>query len=347
VLSKQKCTLDLDAATSAALQHLGSLTKLQRLRINAAKDWAAAGCPGLQELKALTRLDLRWSVDEFLACISQLTALQQLQVSAATPTALNKLQALTCLTQLRVWKLKPLPVVPPPLQLPQLQHLKLLGMSQSRPGSFLQSCTQLMVLVLRGFYFTGPSSLVASTRLERLELNYGDIAAAAPAGAAAAAVAAAAGGGQGGWQQVFRGPGQLQHLTSLRLTEVHPELQLSDLEDMVSCCSSLQVLHLDTLHDSFAAALARLTGLTSLHLDKANDGQWGTLAQLTGLRELVVDTASEVSAVGLRQLAALEQLTCLGFNGSFEPNEDSTVLLEHMSDGPWRYNHAIINKVGV
>jgi len=43
-------------AEAEALEHLGGLTRLQDLSLGAAVDWAAAGCPGLQELKALTRL---------------------------------------------------------------------------------------------------------------------------------------------------------------------------------------------------------------------------------------------------------------------------------------------------
>jgi len=50
--------LDLQFITAAVLQHLGSLTKLQHLSISAAPGWGAAGCPGLQELKALTSLKL-------------------------------------------------------------------------------------------------------------------------------------------------------------------------------------------------------------------------------------------------------------------------------------------------
>jgi len=46
----------VDAAE--ALEHLGLLTRLQNLSLAAECGWAAAACPGLLELKALTRLDL-------------------------------------------------------------------------------------------------------------------------------------------------------------------------------------------------------------------------------------------------------------------------------------------------
>jgi len=107
------------------------------------------------------------------------------------------------------------------------------------------------------------------------------------------------------------------------------------------------VLDLDTLPNSIAPALMRLSGLTSLILWSATDQQCSSLAQLTGLRELRVDNAHEVFAAGLQQLAALEQLTSLGLD-YLEWSSD--VLREHMSDrlpGPCTYEYGIINKVCV
>jgi len=52
--SAQLTYLELQGVPSAVLEHLSSHTKLQHLTICADKSWAAAGCPGLQELKALT-----------------------------------------------------------------------------------------------------------------------------------------------------------------------------------------------------------------------------------------------------------------------------------------------------
>jgi len=107
---------------------------------------------------------------------------------------------------------------------------------------------------------------------------------------------------------------------------VKPDLQLVDVERVVASCSSLQVLHLATLQDSFASALVQLSDLTRLHLVESGDEQCGALAQLTGLKELTVQEPSGVSAAGLRQLAALEQLTSLGFGCSFDPSKVSHLL---------------------
>jgi len=115
---------------------------------------------------------------------------------------------------------------------------------------------------------------------------------------------------------------------------------------VVACCSSLQVLHITTLQDSFASALAQLSGLTRLKLEESGDEQCGALAQLTGLRELTVQMPAEVSAAGLQQLAALEQLTSLGFVDSW-PNKVNRVLQQQMSDRLSGCSHALVNQVRV
>jgi len=326
--------------TAAALEHLGSLTRLQDLSL-AADDWAAAGCPGLQELKALTRLELLHRVScDIPLNISQLTSLQQLDVSDATPTGLNQLSALTGLTRLRVMYLVHLSPGSPPLQLRGLRHFELFhGLYATMPMSYLGSCTQLQVLMLSHLDFSGPGSLVASSMLQRLELDHCRIS------------AADGDAGPVSWQQVFPGPGRLPHLTSRRLIHIHinPDLQHADIECVVACCSSLQLLEIEDLPDSITSELAHLSGLTSLILSRVSDQQCNLLAQLTGLRELRVDYAREVFAAGLQQLAALEQLTslCLNYLGW-----SSDVLSEHMSDRtPGRptydYHRAIINQVCV
>jgi len=288
----------LDAAV--AFEHVGLLTRLQDLILAITDQWAAAGCPGLQELTALTRLELVKIFKDIPASVSQLTALQQLHVPRATPTALNKLSALTGLTRLCVRYLQHMLLDSPPLHLPGLQHLELSEARQGRmPKSFLDSSTQLQVLKLWHINISGPGSLVVSSMLQHLVLHECRVSAADEAA------------GPVSWQQVFPGPGRLPHLTSLQLLYTMPDLQHADMECVVSCCSSLQVLRLYILPDSVASALTRLSGLTSLMLDTANDQQCSSLAQLTGLRELRVDCASEVFAAGLRQLAALEQLTSL------------------------------------
>jgi len=170
--------LKFQDVSAAALEHLGSLTKLQNLSIEAAKCWAAEGCPGLQELKALTRLQLwlQWSSllpegeADIPASVCQLTALQELHVSRATPTALVSLQALTGLTRLHVQQLGGMSHESPPLQLPGLQHLVVRCCYAPRPVLSLASCTQLRVLKLSACNLGGSGSLVASTMLQDLVL---------------------------------------------------------------------------------------------------------------------------------------------------------------------------------
>jgi len=247
----------------------------------------------------------------------------------------QQLSALTGLTQLRVDCLEDMLPNSPPLQLPGLKRLMMHGVDGIMPMSFLTCCTQLQVLELCDMYLNGSGSLVASTMLQHLEMHNCWVTA---ADGAADPVS---------WQQVFSGPGRLPHLTSLKMTYPEPDLQQADIECVVACCSSLQVLDLDPLPDSFAAALTHLSGLTSLTLGSVSDQQCCSLAQLTGLRELRVRDAREVSAAGLRQLAALEQLTSLGLNSL---GRSSVVLREHMSGilpGPRMYDYLITNKVGV
>jgi len=332
----QLTRLDVQYVSAAALEHLGSLTKLQYLGVGAAADWAAAGCPGLGELKTLTSLGL-WIVEKDLpASVYQLTALQRLEVLYATPTALHSLQALTGLTYLRVGELVGPSLDTPPLQLPGLQHLVLqLGVPAPLRRSFLATCTQLQVLELSDVNLSGPGSLVASTMLQGLALDSCRL-------TAAAGVA----GGPVSWQQVFPGPGRLPHLTSLRLTHEQPDLQQVDIERMLACCSSLQGLHLETMQESFVSALAQLSGLTRLKLEVAGDEQCDAVAQLTGLQDLTVHGPHAVSAAGLRQLAALKQLTSLGFVYNCS-RKVSHVLQAQMSDRLLDHAHAIINQVRV
>jgi len=332
--------LEFAGAAAAALEHLGLLTRLQDLSLSVAADWAAAGCPGLQELKALTSLKLLDGFKDIPPSVTQLTALHQLNVPSATPTALNKLSVLTGLTCVCVEyldELKGLPPGSPPLQLPGLQSLQVHTGCGTMPMSFLANCTQLRVLSLHDAVLNGPGSLVASSMLQHLEL-----------GDCRLRVAADGAAGPVSWQQVFSGLGRLPHLTSLKLIRPDPALQHADMECVVSSCSSLQALHLHTLQDSFASTLTHLSGLTSFILGSGSDQDCSSLAQLTGLRELRVMKAGQVSAAGLRQLAALEQLTSLGL-GLCNVGRRSRVLREHMSDKlpgpPNEFMYAIVNKV--
>jgi len=274
--------LDLKNFRTAALQHLSSLTKLQHLSIGHADRWAAAGCPGLQELKALTSLKLDTEKD-IPASTSQLTALQQLEVANASPSAINGLQVLTALTQLKVRR-KPYGGAGATrslrLQLTGLQHLELgiNGRQEDVPLSVVASCKQLRVLSLLNCSLTGPGSLVASTTLQHLELNRCRVAA-RPAT----------------WRRVFPGPGQLPHLTSLQLPGIHA-LEVSDVERIVAACgSSLQKLHIDTLQGTFVPVLAGLPALTSLELSYHGMSYetYGFLKQLTGVKEVTVKSNSQ------------------------------------------------------
>jgi len=331
-------SLDLVPVTAEALQHLGSLTKLQHLSISVAEGWAAAGCPGLQELKALTSLKLGSDdLDDLPASISHLTALQQLDVPMATPTALNELQALTGLTRLRVWQVTGLSPESPPLELPGLQDLELkggFGVDVTMPMSFLASCTHLQVVKLHWFVLKGPGSLVASTMLQHLELDYCTLAAADSAA------------DPDSWQLVFPSPGQLPHLTSLRLSKNSPLLQQADIERVVACCSNLRALDLSTQANFAPAPAGRLPDLTLLHLNRIAEEEYGALAQLTGLRQLVITDPNNISAVELRQLAALDQLTTLGFDILYK--SEVKALADHlMQDNLPGYRYAIVNKVCV
>jgi len=337
-------SLDLQYVTAAALQHLGSLTKLQHLSMNdedefscvAAMDhWAAAGCPVLQKFKSLTSLVLSsWHLDDLPASVSQLTALRQLDVPAATPTTLNQLQVLTGLTQLCVGEVPGLSPASPPLQLPGLQHLELEEYDGrvTMPMSFLASCMRLQFLKLLGYDLQGPGSLVASTTLQHLEL-------------VACSITAADGAADPvSWQQVFPGPGNLPHLTSLQMFAEEPALQQADIDRVVACCSSLKVLGRDTLQSSLTPTLARLPGLTNLQLLDANDEECSAMVQLTGLRQLMVKVTCQMSAVGLRQLEGLQQLTSLGL-GSFTCNELNILADYLMKDDLPECLYAIINQV--
>jgi len=94
-------------------------------------------------------------------------------VANATPSAINGLQVLTALTQLKVRRLTGPFGESVKLQLTGLQHLQLDadGFHDRMPESFMASCKQLRVLAVRGFALPGPGSLVASTMLQHLELT--------------------------------------------------------------------------------------------------------------------------------------------------------------------------------
>jgi len=336
----QLTLLDLQGVAAGALQHLSSLAKLQHLSIDRAEGWPAAGCPGLQELKAITSLQLS-SRDllDLPSSVSQLTALRQLDVLAATPTALNRLQLLTGLTGLSVDFLRCHESVP--LQLTGLQRLELRTLQgYPYPMSLVASCTQLHSPKLQGFNFAGPSSLVASSMLQHLELRR------------CCVTAADAIERHISWQQAFPAPVQFPHLTSLQLWRKlwceEPALQQADIDGVVESSPGLNEFGLDRLRSSCVPALAQLPGLTSLCLHSVSDEECSAFAQLTGLRKLTVHRPGGLSAVGLRQLAALNQLTSLGFDsGSFRGNQLDTLVKHWMKDTLAQCTYTIVNKVCV
>jgi len=319
----QLTSLQLHPLTAAALQHLSSVTKLQHLSISSGGDWLATRCP----------------VVDLPASTSQLTALRQLDVSRATPTALNQLQVLTGLTQLCVRRLTGLSPESPPLKLPGLQQLELQGdRSPIMPMSFLASCTQLQLLKLWDFELKGPGSLVASTILQHLELDYSSVAAAD--GVADTVL----------WQQAFPGPGRLPHLTALRLYHVKPKLQQADIEGVAACCCNLKALDLAIQVESSISApdrrawLKAVPGLTKLRLDLAYAKDYDALAQLTDLRQLCIQESYSLSTVEVRQLAVLNQLTSLGIC-RFYHSLLYTLPRHLMNDDLPGCPYAIINKV--
>jgi len=348
-LLTQLTAFELDGHLTGALEHLGSLTRLVRLSIRGVSTFVFdSGCPGLEQLVNLTSLKLHGYIPsgtstDIPASISRLTALQQLDVSQATLTALNGLQVLTGLTQLRVKELTGVSAESE-LQLPGLQHLELRGdiLVGRPPMPRLSSCTQLRVLSLHDQCITvlGPRCLVASTMLQRLELVGCEF-----RGARGAT-------GSFRWQHIFQGPGQLPHLTALHLEPAWGSTtsrQQANMELVVDCCSSLRELHLTKLPHRFARALAGLSGLTSLHLCFFWEGQGGALAKLTGLQELRIwrCCSPRTLASGFRPLSGLKRLTSLGFGCELKHDEIGNEFLELLSDRLPGCLHAIVNKVGV
>jgi len=319
--------LDLQYVAAEVLQHLSLLTKLQRLSTHSPVAWAAADYPGLQELQGLTSLALKaisaesWDSGgdlRFPACVSHLTALQQLEVSEATATELDALTALTALTKLGVAQFSPSSQLSAVLQLPALQQLYLSG-SRSDWGywpaihtSYLASCTQLRQLSLCSLHLTGPGSLVTSSMLQELNLRKCNISYEEDRPTMSLC------------EVLFPGPGRLPHLTSLVLQDAVSELQQAEVERLVACCSGLQ----------------------ELQLDWVTDEQCSSLVQLTGLRAVQVSYPWDLSTAGLRHLARLEQLTSLRFGHDFDSCKVNTALQQQLSDTVLDCKHAIVNQVG-
>jgi len=344
-------SLELQCVAAEALQHLSSLTKLQHLRTQSLSKCPVVDYPGLRELQGLTSLVLQGLSDimwfrirqKLPACVSQLTALQQLEVTTATATELSALTALTALTKLVVAQFDPIQLSPgsTPSWLPALEHLNLGGSvyCPALHASYLASCTQLRQLSLSSFSLTGPGSLVASSMLQELYLRECNISSCQGRPA-----------DMSRWELLFPGPGRLPHLTSLVLQRMQLHLNLADMHRLVGCCSSLRELQLEFNYNVQETsiemtALLPLPHLTKLQLCSVADWQCSSLAQLTGLQELCVRYPSLLSTMGLRHLARLEQLTSLGFVFGFANDEVSGTLRTHLSDTLARCKHALVNKV--
>jgi len=342
----QLTSLKLQGVTAEALQHLGSLSKLQHLSIKRAsvmaeinptvpQEWAEGSLPDLQRLTALTSLE--WDCSEDLpGSIYQLTALQQLTVCAASTTALEGLQVMPGLSRLCVRNIKGLYEASKPWQLPALQHLELT--SRGRDGVFdmamLARCTQLRQICLQCMDVRGPVSLLGSSSILQWLSMFNCRAHAAS------------------WQQFFQGSAQLPELTMLRLEGTSPMphrglVQPADLESVVACCTGLKELRL--ANAAGANVLTRLAHLTGLDLYAIHHQQCSSLAQLTGLRQLHIFNIEHLNVAGLRKLTALQQLTSLSLGGlsASQLSEAVKSRLTGTLPGckPSSYEHALVNKV--
>jgi len=148
--------LDLQSVAAGALQHLGSLTKLQHLSVQYCYHQPHVKYPGLKQLQGLTGLVLHFGDGSFPDNLDSVTALQQLELAGATTSELNGLSGLTAVTKLDVAQLSSSPV---PLQLPALQYLHITnrndGNAQVMQTSYLARCTRLKQLLLRGYVAQG------------------------------------------------------------------------------------------------------------------------------------------------------------------------------------------------
>jgi len=331
----QLTRLDLLHVTPSALKHLSSHTKLQELSIYTPAACVSPSCDVLGELQLLTRLQLNGGFVDIPPSITQLTALQQLDVLIATPTGLNALQELTALTEIRVRRLQGLSPLTTPLQLPALQHLDLSidFSSVDLDTCFVAWSTQLTKLSLCNLTLKGPGRPLGSSLLQELVLDRCRLSSIAWPQAMQP------------WEQAFDTPGRLSHLTTLQLSSVAPALQAADIERVVACCPHLREWYLETSFHTVLGAVAGLKDLATLALSTLYDEQCSSLVQATQLRKLHVNAPWPLSMAGLRQLAGLEQLTCLRFGGPFDDRLVSKEVQGQLSDQCPNCRHAIVNKV--
>jgi len=347
----QLTKLELQGVTAEALQHLGSLSKLQHLSIKRAsvtaeihptapQEWDEGSLPDLPVLSALTSLE--WDCSEDIpGSLYQLTALRRLKVCEATATALDGLQVMPGLSHLCVRNIYDLPepsaTPPAPWQLPALQHLELTtrGLNVFNMA-LLACCTQLQDISLQCMGLGGSVSMLGSSSiLQRLGLwNCHPHAAT--------------------WREFFlQGSAQLPQLTMLQL-QVQGSIMMrdavvrpADLEFVAACCPGLKELAL--AHAAGAPELTQLPHLTCLHLHAIHPKQCNSLAQLTGLRKLRIFDIKRLTVAGLRELAVLQQLTYLSM-GSFLSSRLSEAVKRRLTDTvsgsmPLIFDVTVVNKV--
>jgi len=242
--------LELKPVTADALEQLSAFTKLRQLSLDDVPyTWGAAGCPGLQQLTALTSLHLGKDLDGYNVIplvIVRLTAVQHLSVPQASYLHVWELHALVGLTSLCVADVVAWDYPLSPLQLTALQRLKL-GVNLRSEHTNLQmsclsECTRLQELSLAGLV---------------LKNFWGD-------------------------------PECVLGLTALQHSIYTPGLKAADVKRLVACCSSLRNLQLGVEFNVSLSALSGLSHLTHLTVDHLHEAYTSSVAQLTGLRQLLV-----------------------------------------------------------
>jgi len=130
----------------------------------------------------------------------------------------------------------------------------------------------------------------------------------------------------------------------------------SDLDRLVSSCSTLQALSLCCSEELQLTPLLQLTALTSLWLAGATeDITVASLVQLSalhGLQELIVTDPCWIDDDEVRSLTALTQLTSLGLSdsgGVYSAAMQQQLLQwfgQYEVEGVWQTCHIIMNTVG-
>jgi hypothetical protein len=327
-LRLKDCIVVDSGASKGLAAALSQLPCLEHLCLNDVRVKPGAG-PYIEPLKLLTAVFLR---------LQQLTHLElariPVQGSEEATAALQPLQALTRLVDLRLEQIGDFSITPSMLSgtqkltrlqvklgklqpgalagNTQLQHLQVTLCSLSGKAeallSHLQPLQQLTNLCLSyscQFRADGPpaaacAALTASSRLQQLDLSGCQL----PAGA---------------WQHLFPAGRQLPQLQSLDVSLVKQPTSgyaaIPDISRLVSCCPSLQCLKLRGLQiePNLLQGLSGLHTLQTLHLTAAEPMQQtlDVVCQLTRLKQLHVDL-TEPSQEGLMlQLTQLRQLTAL------------------------------------